>query len=471
MQYQDFTIRARDWENGEFKVEVTDSPVDRMRVPAVVRHDAAALERWLRDLERKRIRRDTLIALGEHLAALILPPPVREMFQRSLDTIGVEHGLRLRLVLDEPRLTDLPWEYVYVGRASGARGLDGFLALNPRISIVRHEAIPEPVAAPAPGKPLRMVVGLASPPDLAHLDMKRERAWIEQAMAAVPNISVQICDGLTLHQLESAIPGAQIFHFAGHGVFETPDAGGQRRAPRDVEAEVADIELDGTAPVEPTGAIVLEAAQGGHLRFPAERLALTLRAAGVRVVVLGACETGRRDPVNVWSGVASALVHGGVPAVVAMQYAIYDDSATAFARRFYEALAAGCRLDEAVLSGRLAIFNEGRPDDVDWGVPVLYLRSRDGRVFPEDASVARSAPPHVTIRQHIGQLHGSATGVDAEVLRSGTIDVEQTFDRIEHGDAIGVVVGTLEGGLVTVTQDSNTVAPGGTLTGAKLRRP
>jgi len=471
VHYRDFTIRARDWDNGEFKVEVTDSPADRMREPAVVRHDATACAQPLRDLERKRIRRDALIALGEQLASLILPPPVRDMFRRSLDAIGADHGLRLRLVLDDPRLADLPWEYIYLARASGDRALDGFLALDPRISIVRHEAIPEPVAALAAGKPLRMVVGLASPSDQVHLDLAREREWIERTLGSVENLSLEIFEALTLEKLESAVPGAHIFHFAGHGVFGAPETARGPGATRDMLA--GNVGMQSAAAVEPVGAILLESTHGGHLAFPAEKLALTLRAAGVRVVVLGACETGRRDGVNVWTGVAPTLTRAGIPAVLAMQHGIYDDSAIAFARRFYESLAASSNLDEAVASGRLAILNQRQPDDVDWGVPVLYLRSSDGVVFPEDASDARAEPPRVTVRQRIGDLEGAATGIDADVIRTGTIDAEQTIDRIAAGgDATAVVVGTLEGGAVTATQDSKSVAPGGALTGVKIgRRP
>ena len=69
--------------------------------------------------------------------------------------------------------------------------------------------------------------------------------------------------------------------------------------------------------------------------------------------------------MNVWSGVAPALMRAGIPGAVAMQYEVYDDSATAFARRFYQSLAAGLSLDEAVAAGRLAILNAGGPDDVD----------------------------------------------------------------------------------------------------------
>src|SRR5262249_53086745 len=115
-----------------------------------------------------------------------------------------------------------------------------------------------------------------------------------------------------------------------------------------------------------------------------ERLAELLRYRGVRLIVLGACEGGRRDGHNVWAGVAAALLRVGTPAVVAMQFTIDDQLAATFSTGFYRALVAGCTVDEAVASGRAAIRLEalvGKENTRDWGVPVLYLRSPGGTIF------------------------------------------------------------------------------------------
>ncbi len=74
---------------------------------------------------------------------------------------------------------------------------------------------------------------------------------------------------------------------------------------------------------------------------------MNLRGCGVQLA-LGACQTGRRDEQTVWSGVVAALMQAGIPATVAMQYTIWDDSAMAFSRHFYQALLAGLPLDQAV---------------------------------------------------------------------------------------------------------------------------
>ena len=73
-----------------------------------------------------------------------------------------------------------------------------------------------------------------------------------------------------------------------------------------------------------------------------------------------------------------------------MQYQVSDTASAEFARGFYTAVAFGRGVDEAVLSGRLAILGtSGRT--LEWLTPVLYLRSDDARLFTV-TSVPASAP-------------------------------------------------------------------------------
>jgi hypothetical protein len=62
-----------------------------------------------------------------------------------------------------------------------------------------------------------------------------------------------------------------------------------------------------------------------------------------------------------------------------MQLAITDVAAIAFGRGFFNALSVSKPVDAAVTQARLAIFASG--NDVEWGTPVLYMRSPDGYIF------------------------------------------------------------------------------------------
>jgi hypothetical protein len=208
-----------------------------------------------------------------------------------------------------------------------------------------------------------------------------EQRSIEQALAGVNEIRAEFFSDATADTLQDAlVRPAHIFHFAGHGMF----AGDLGMAYGSLEGEGSLILLDDDKRAAP---------------FSAKKLALNLMGRGVRLAVLGACEGGRRDQVNPWTGVVPALTRAGIPAVVGMQYTIQDQNAIAFSRRFYRVLAAGESIDGAVTDGRLAILNRGGFVERDWGVPVLYLRAEEGTLFPKAAggssfsAVRPSAPP------------------------------------------------------------------------------
>jgi hypothetical protein len=452
MQYADLVIRARDWQDGHFKVEVTASPMDRMREPAVV-SQKTTLARRLRNVERKQISAAELRTLGTDLAAMLLPGTVRQMLLASLAALPADQGLRLRLVLDDLRVANLPWEYIYLPPAANQDGPSGFLALDPRISLVRHEAIAMPPGSVAAQLPLKLVVGFAAPSQFPWLDLHAEREHIEAALGGVEGVEISFVEHLTLEKLEAACEGAHMFHFAGHASF---------------------IWQDG-AQTAGSGTIYLEDEQGDTRPVEVDRLALTLRRAGVRVVLLGGCETGRRDGVNAWSGIAPALMHVGIPAAVAMQYAIYDDAAIAFARRFYQALAVGLSLDEAVTAGRLAILNCGRPNDVEWGVPVLYMRSGDGVIFPEmahdPALEAARFRERVRVTQRVKELRDRLTGIEVADAPAAGLDVCQEIAAVAPGgEALGARIEQVAAGVIRADQRVEWVGPGGKLTGVSVQR-
>lgn len=99
----------------------------------------------------------------------------------------------------------------------------------------------------------------------------------------------------------------------------------------------------------------------------------------LRLAVLNACEGARGSIDNPLGGVAQTLIRQGLPAAVAMQFEISEEAALVFAHEFYMAIADGYPIDAATVEARKAIFASG--NDVEWGTPVLHLRSSDARVF------------------------------------------------------------------------------------------
>jgi hypothetical protein len=193
---------------------------------------------------------------------------------------------------------------------------------------------------------------------------------------------------------EAVTTGAHILHFAGHGDFV-----GEMGA------------IFGTQ--EGKGGLVLVGEDGGARLFPVEKLAVSLKRRDIRLAVFGACKTAQRDRYNAWTGVAPALTRAGIPAVVAMQYAIGDRNAIAFSQRFYSALASGMTVDAAVTDGRQSIFNRSDLDERDWGVPVLYLRTSGGVLFPRPEPEAEG--------RRAGQ-QGVSTGPPQQTKRTSAVD-------------------------------------------------
>lgn len=367
-----------------FRVRVVRSPAgeqppgeaDRVALPR-------SLRKRLLELEVQGLPKPALIELGEELGSLLFPPKARGLLERTLGSMAELDRLRIRIASGVVALADLPWEYAYLrpkDTPAGQPGMDGFLALDPRISLVRSELLAEEPKTldPVDVRPLRLVALLASPKALPPLALDEEQAYLRKAVERIGLLEAAYYPDATVDALEEALERpVHVFHFSGHGVFE---------------GRVTEL----FETLEGAGSIVLLGEEGAPYPFPAEKLALSLKARGVRLAVLGACHTGRRDETNAWTGVVPALVKkGDVPAVLGMQYTIKDSGAVQFSRKLYEALADGDTIDAAVTAGRRAIFNRSSDDDRDWGVPVLYLRTDRGVLFPPPAAARAASWPDV----------------------------------------------------------------------------
>ncbi len=383
MRYLNFDLELvhySDKNNVEsFSVRVVSSPAGQQKLSkADVVQFPIDTRTYIRMLEKRGLDRAGIFRLGTILGDALFPPSVRRLYENSRVKLKENTGLRIRLRLDHFALANIPWEYAYVPRPDGqTTGYEGYLGLDRQVSIVRFEELdqPSPKLAPTAG-PLRFVALLSSPANLEALRVDRERAVLEESLNSVISIEPSYYSRASVEMMLDAFSQpAHIFHFAGHGTFE--QAPGDKFGSR-----------------EGKGYLFLEDNAQQAVAVSAEKLALVLQNRGVRLAVLGGCQTGQRDAINAWSGVAPALVRAGVPAVVGMQQKLYDKSAIAFNRQFYQTLMRGHEIDFAVHEGRLAMLTQSTEDDRDWGVPVLYMRSEDGILFPPpDAEVADDAAP------------------------------------------------------------------------------
>ncbi|HEX5872276.1 MAG TPA: CHAT domain-containing protein, partial [Longimicrobium sp.] len=276
-------------------------------------------------------------------------------------------GVRIRLRLsDTPAvapLVDLPWEYLYDPEQ------DRFLSHYMETPLVRYlessAGLLPPLRVPPP---LRVLVMTSSPPGHARLDVETEWRQLQGAVADLVRDGVLEVERVPSPTLPALVDTLQrgtyhVFQFMGHGRFD--------------EATNESV-------------LVLEDAFGRPAAVKAPKLAVALHDhRSLRLVVLNACEGARTSSRDVYAGIAQSLARRNLPAVIAMQAELTDQAALTFSHAFYQSLAAGQPVDAALAQARKLLYLGG--NDVEWGAPVLYMRSRDGEII--DPTAPRVAKP------------------------------------------------------------------------------
>jgi hypothetical protein len=469
-QYIDFKLYLTKPDDEQVACQVALLPTpevgESMR-PVEVTADKAPQPIWLKQLKEKDITPLQLLKLGKSLADCLLPEgEIRNTFKEAYEHAGREGGVRLRLIIAHNALRQWPWEYTYLNLLGEQDKWDYFLALDPRVSFVRHEPLARPHSRLQTGDAdinrWRLMLATAQPARERELDLDGEVKIVEEALKDfdVDGVGITckpILMNVTRKELMKALQDEEsphIFHFAGHGIVKSvPD------------------DFDFGTRQEGYLLLVKDKEEREAYELPAEDLADMLAPAGVRLVVLGACLSGSRSEEHPWDSVAGALVANDIPAVVAMQYEVYDEHAKVFSEWFYISLASGLSLDEAMVAARKEMYRTPHPlpgkRNVEWGVPVLYSRTADGRLFPErmerasenatklqlmiHQSVdtidqggrvigvqARRVKGGIGIVQDVGVVQGELTGLAAELI--GKTHVDQHIDRVEGGAVIGVKI-------------------------------
>lgn len=371
-EYSDFDIAIEAVADGRYRIRVIDSPVGRARAEFELPFSSLELDNFLLRVGRPRrgVRRlespEATAArdFGRKLWETVFTGDVAVAWQRSTDQVDRDgRGLRVRLRLDDaPDLSDLPWEYLYQPTD------DRHLVLSAWTPLVRFIDLPRPAPPLAVTPPLRLLAMVSSPSDYPTLDTEAEWNKLNESLADLETaglVEITRLEQATLSELQRALRKTRfhIFHYIGHSGYD----------------EAAS-----------DGVLMLETDSGRARKVTGRELSTILSdARSIRLAVLNSCEGARASAHDPFSGSAQSLVAGGIPAVVAMQFEITDEAAIVFSHELYAAVADGYPIDAAVAESRRAIFGAG--NDVEWGTPVLYMRSGDGRIF--DIGARHDHPP------------------------------------------------------------------------------
>jgi hypothetical protein len=290
------------------------------------------------------------------------------------------YGLRVRLRVVNRELAEIPWEYLQDPTTGEP------LSLSRDTPVVRYQERPRPAKSIEVQSPLSVLVMISAPSDQPALGVDAERALIENASAALRGsglLKLTFLEGSTPGDLRKAMRKGpfHVFHFIGHGGFAAEE-----------------------------GAIALTNNDGTTQLYTASRLSRVLHDhEPLRLVILNSCEGATFPKQTALQSTAEVLVTSGVPAVIAMQYAISDEAALIFSRELYEAIADHFPIDASLAEARKAIADTANVED-EWATPVIYLRADSGSLFTFNAekfsairkdqgydALANQAPPTDTI--------------------------------------------------------------------------
>ncbi len=264
---------------------------------------------------------------------------------------------RVRLRIDPAELAPIRWERLYHPVSGEWQPLSATVdTLLSRYVPARSWEQPLPLEV----RPLRLLLVLASPKDLADYNLdpisKEERDMWRTLFAGQPDLHVDCLESETaapptLEQLKQALmEGYHMVHFVCHGASTSK----------------------GTT-------LFLEKEDGTTARVTTAKLVEAFRALPQQphFCFLATCESATYEESGAFLPLGPALVaKGGVPAVVAMAERVKRETATEFADTFYERLLTHGTVDLAVHEARQQV-----REHWDWSVPVLFSRLPDNQLL------------------------------------------------------------------------------------------
>jgi mRNA-degrading endonuclease RelE of RelBE toxin-antitoxin system len=311
--------------------------------------------------------------IGKALFDRLLPGDSAGALRRAFLAADDENkavALQLRIPEKADQFGRYPWELLHDGArhyaGSGIAEITRYITYGERARDLAIKSLPG-----------RLLFISPHPTDLSELSSE-ERTKVWDALKPAESSGRLEFDELqppTRRELiERLGDGAyHIIHFDGHGVFA-------RRCPDCDKLDypyVTACKKCGRPlhDVIPLGYLAFEDGEG-KADFVRSQLVenLILGASDVRLVFLSACQSSLVQGESLFSGLGPALIRGGVPAVVAMQFSMPVRDAADFAGKFYKALVEGRTLTRAVAQARRLLFNLNADT---WYVPTLYLRTKE----------------------------------------------------------------------------------------------
>lgn len=292
-----------------------------------------------------------LLDFGEQLFNFLFQGSLRQLYDRL-----PAGPVSLQILSDRTEIRETPWEYMVTPDCQPSPHRDrSVVRIHPTCGI----------DSPTPKKitqGIKVLFVSADPIDGQAVSSQEVLNKIQRSFDSqrVGSVFIKVVLGATRLSLINTIMQEEfdVFHFLGHG--GTSNNVGHL-ALEDIDNHSSDI-------------------------ISASELATILAGKSVQLAILSACESGNGNHSDDFGVVATALIRAKIPAVVANQYPIPQESIPHFVRALYISLMQDGDIDRAVAEGRVNLDFltppplQGRAK-IEWGIPALYRLATSRYLF------------------------------------------------------------------------------------------
>jgi hypothetical protein len=342
--------------------------------------------------------------IGKFLFSFLFSDVIDPFFHESLNQSikeDLKDGLRLRLYVNDPKLSNVAWEFVYDDTEikeylctldttpftrfpHDIKHLHNMLLEQDNSKIVNQQTTVKALFISA-----NAIGGKNTGGDRELKKIKKGLSRIKKN--ALVKIIPKEPELPTWQKVKDALEdNYNIVHFYGHGRFDLDEA-----------KLIFETQDEGEDPIGPD---------------TFRRLFISSKTKNLCFVFLNACEGAKSSEVDARSGLAQGLINSSlsyVSTVIAMQYAITIDPAAFIATNLYNEISSGNAIDNAVqkIRGSLLGSHEYRNKRF-FATPVIFMRSTNGYVFSR-------LSPSIIIHSQLGQ--------------QGTIELNKEVSQIPQG--------------------------------------
>jgi hypothetical protein len=253
--------------------------------------------------------------------------------------------LRLKIYSPQPRITDLPWEWLNNGSGQP-------VALRANVRLARCVPLRFEIPHLTVALPVKVLVVLTNPKDEQLLDVNRELEVVTGSLLA-PSYEMRVCPEPNVEVLKEELHNflPHIVHYIGHAGINNGE-----------------------------GNIILHDSYNRTYWMPASFLSRILPST-VRLICLSTCVTVPNYQLLGLPHLADSIGDINLPTVIANRYPLGQESAAIFWRGFYDVLVQERgNVNEAMHQARIDVWLAAN-QSADWASFSLVLRDRTGKAL------------------------------------------------------------------------------------------